>query len=287
MKAQLLHLNNNLIHSFSARKDNTPQYHNIWHYHEELELIYFAEGSGTQFIGDSVRRFESGDMTLVGSNLPHYWLFDEIYLKEDNPHTADIRVLHFKENFWGNEFTNLPENKNIKDLMRISKRGIALSKSRRTGIIPQIDAILHTAGTARIIYLLQILMSISEEEQHDLLTSSSFTIQSQDQDADRMRIAMHYIGENYRDQIRLQELASLTGMTPNSFCRYFKSQLGKTLFQFLIEMRVKTACNLLLENKQTIKQICFESGFQNFSSFHKYFKNITGTTPLNYQKSKR
>ncbi|MGE8244081.1 MAG: helix-turn-helix domain-containing protein, partial [Sphingobacterium sp.] len=35
-----------------------------------------------------------------------------------------------------------------------------------------------------------------------------------------------------------------------------------------------------------IKQICFESGFQNFSSFHKYFKNITGTTPLNYQKSK-
>lgn len=223
---------------------------------------------------------------MVGSNLPHYWLFDEIYLRDDRPQAADIRVLHFKENFWGHEFTNLPENKNIKDLMRISKRGIALSSSCRKETIAHIDAILDSVGTARLIHLLQLLVTIAAEEQHDLLTSTSFTIQSQDQDADRMRIAMHYIGENYRDQIRLQELASLTGMTPNSFCRYFKSQLGKTLFQFLIEMRVKTACNLLMENKQTIKQICFESGFQNFSSFHKYFKNITGTTPLNYQKSK-
>ncbi|WP_293946694.1 MULTISPECIES: AraC family transcriptional regulator [unclassified Sphingobacterium] len=286
MKAQLLHLNNDLTHSFNARKDNTPQYHNIWHYHEELELIYFAAGSGTQFIGDSVRRFESGDITLVGSNLPHYWLFDEIYLRKNNPQAADIRVLHFKENFWGNEFINLPENKNIKDLMRISKRGIALSQSCRAKARVHIDTVLNCSGTSRIIHLLQILMCIAADDRHDLLTSASFTIQSQDQDADRMRIAMHYIGENYRDQIRLQELASLTGMTPNSFCRYFKSQIGKTLFQFLIEMRVKTACNLLLENKQTIKQICFESGFQNFSSFHKYFKNITGTTPLNYQKSK-
>lgn len=286
MKAQLLHLNSNLEYSFSARRDNTPQYHNRWHYHEELELIYFAKGSGTQFIGDSVRRFESGDITLVGSNLPHYWLFDEMYLQEDALEPADIRVLHFKENFWGNEFINLPENKNIKDLMCLSKRGISLSEASRSKSAELIDRILNAANTLRIIHLLAILLCISEEEQPDLLTSPTFSIQLQDPDANRMQIAMQYIGENYRDQIRLEELASLTGMTPNSFCRYFKSQIGKTLFQFLIEMRVKTACNLLLENKHTVKQICFEAGFQNFSSFHKYFKNLTGTTPLNFQRSK-
>ncbi len=63
-------------------------------------------------------------------------------------------------------------------------------------------------------------------------------------------------------------------------------KVGKTLFQFLIEMRIKAACRLLMENKYTVKQICFEVGFQNFSSFHKYFKNITGTTPLGYQHLK-
>ncbi|MGB3065519.1 AraC family transcriptional regulator [Sphingobacterium thalpophilum] len=286
MKAQLLHLNKHLAHSFNARQDSTPQYHNLWHYHEELELIYFAKGSGTQFIGDSVRRFESGDITLVGSNLPHYWLFDEIYLKKDQPQPADIRVIHFKENFWGHDFINLPENQQIKELMRTAKRGIALSAKSKSKTIQYINDILRSAGTARIICLLEILVCVAAEEQHDLLTSETFTVQLQNQDADRMRIAMQYIGENYRDQIRLQELASLTGMTPNSFCRYFKSQVGKTLFQFLIEMRVKTACNLLRENKHTVKQICFDSGFQNFSSFHKYFKNITGTTPLNFQKLK-
>ncbi|MGB3103978.1 helix-turn-helix domain-containing protein, partial [Sphingobacterium siyangense] len=209
-----------------------------------------------------------------------------IYLQEEGAESADIRVIHFKENFWGNDFINLPENKSIKDLIRVSKRGISLLESSRLKTVQLIDAILAATGTTRIIHLLEILQYISAEEQHDLLTSPTFTIQLQDQDANRMQIAMQYIGENYRDQIRLQELASLTGMTPNSFCRYFKSQIGKTLFQFLIEMRVKTACNLLIENKQTVKQICFESGFQNFSSFHKYFKNVTGTTPLSFQRSK-
>ncbi|WP_294183367.1 AraC family transcriptional regulator [uncultured Sphingobacterium sp.] len=286
MKAQLLHLNSNPEHSFNARRDNTPQYHNLWHYHEELELIYFAKGSGTQFIGDSVRRFESGDITLVGSNLPHYWLFDAIYLQKEKAEHADIRVLHFKENFWGNDFISLPENKALKELFRVSKRGISLATHSRLKTMQLIDAILTTTGTPRIIHLLEILACISEEEKHDLLTSANFTIQLQDQDANRMQVAMQFIGENYRDHIRLQDLASLTGMTPNSFCRFFKSQTGKTLFQFLIEMRVKTACNLLIENKQTVKQICFEAGFQNFSSFHKYFKNVTGTTPLNFQRSK-
>ncbi|MDR6735465.1 AraC family transcriptional regulator [Sphingobacterium sp. 2149] len=286
MKAQLLHLNSNPEHSFNARRDNTPQYHNLWHYHEELELIYFAKGSGTQFIGDSVRRFESGDITLVGSNLPHYWLFDAIYLQQEKAECADIRVIHFKENFWGNDFINLPENKAIKELIRVSKRGISLAAHSRLKTMQLIDAILTTTGTSRIIHLLEILTCISAEEKHDLLTSATFTIQLQDQDANRMQVAMHFIGENYRDQIRLHDLASLTGMTPNSFCRFFKSQTGKTLFQFLIEMRVKTACNLLIENKQTVKQICFEAGFQNFSSFHKYFKTVTGTTPLNFQRSK-
>ena len=57
-----------------------------------------------------------------------------------------------------------------------------------------IDAILAATGTTRIIHLLEILQYISAEEQHDLLTSPTFTIQLQDQDANRMQIAMQYIG---------------------------------------------------------------------------------------------
>jgi transcriptional regulator GlxA family with amidase domain len=76
----------------------------------------------------------------------------------------------------------------------------------------------------------------------------------------------------------------VANISPNSFCRYFKSRTRKTYSQFLIEIRVGHACKLLIENKLSIKQLCYESGFNNFTSFHKYFKLITNKSPLTYQK---
>ncbi|MBA4167115.1 MAG: AraC family transcriptional regulator, partial [Chitinophagaceae bacterium] len=89
---------------------------------------------------------------------------------------------------------------------------------------------------------------------------------------------------HYKRKIQMEEIAGVANMSPNSFCRYFKSKTRKTYSNFLIEIRVGIACKLLLENKLSIKQICYESGFQNFASFHKYFKIITQKTPLNYQR---
>ncbi len=126
MKPQLLKVSNGPAHSFSVRRDTVPYMNNRWHYHPELELIYFEKGSGTQFIGDSIHQFNDGDMVLLGANLPHYWRFDTCYLDHNNPQPADVYVAHFNENFWGNCFLQLPENKAIKLLFDRAKRGIQI-----------------------------------------------------------------------------------------------------------------------------------------------------------------
>jgi len=72
MKPHHLTIASGLAQSFSARRDVAPDINNRWHYHDELELIYIKNGSGTQFIGDSIRNFNDGDVVLVGSNLPHF-----------------------------------------------------------------------------------------------------------------------------------------------------------------------------------------------------------------------
>jgi mannose-6-phosphate isomerase-like protein (cupin superfamily) len=77
MKPQLLKVSTTMVHSFNARRDNMPNVNNHWHYHPEVELVFFKKGSGTQFIGDCITQFSTGDVVLVGSNLPHYWQFDE------------------------------------------------------------------------------------------------------------------------------------------------------------------------------------------------------------------
>ena len=48
----------------------------VYHYHPEIELIYFAEGGGLEFIGDSSQAFKAGHLVLLGSNLPHLWIND-------------------------------------------------------------------------------------------------------------------------------------------------------------------------------------------------------------------
>jgi hypothetical protein len=65
MKPRLLKVPKTPAHSFSVREDKDPYINNRWHYHPEVELIYFHEGGGTQFVGDHIKRFDSGDIILV------------------------------------------------------------------------------------------------------------------------------------------------------------------------------------------------------------------------------
>lgn len=285
MKPQLLKVSNNLVNSFSARRDKVPYINNRWHYHAEVELIYFKKGNGTQFIGDSIKRFRSGDVVLVGAHLPHYWRFDDSYFNEDEKNNADVVVVHFCENFWGNNFLNLPENKAIKLLLEKAQRGIQIHDKGRKQIGELIEAILAAEGTKRIILLMEALLSIDNAQQSGLLSSIGFRHDFEETENDRINAIYNYSLANFKRKIQMEEMAAVANISPNSFCRYFKSRTRKTYTQFISEIRVGHACKLLIEDSMNVKQICYESGFHNFASFHKHFKIITGKSPLSYQKS--
>jgi len=99
MKPQLLKISAEPSSSFSVRQDRVPYVNNRWHYHPEVELIYFKEGQGTQFIGDSISLFQTGDVILVGPNLPHYWSFDDRYFSSQIEE-PNVLVTHFCDYFW-------------------------------------------------------------------------------------------------------------------------------------------------------------------------------------------
>jgi len=130
---------------------------------------------------------------------------------------------------------------------------------------------------------MECLAAISELSEFTILSSIGFRYHENDTENQRLNAIYNFTLKNFMRKIDLQEVASLTGLIPNSFCRYFKTRTGKTYNQFLLEIRIGYACKLLLDNNQSIKQVCFESGFNNFSCFHKSFKAITGYTPQNYQ----
>lgn len=284
MKPQLLKVSTTPIHSFSTRQDNVPYINNRWHYHPEVELIHFKKGSGTQFIGDSIKRFQSGDVVLVGANLPHYWRFDDSYFENHPLHTADVRVIHFNETFWGSIFLNLPENALLKNTLESAKRGLQINGPIKTVIGNTLEKLLTTEGTSKLILLLEALQEIGNCEQTTPLSSIGFKHNFEETENDRIHAIYEFSLANFKQKIKISEVAEIAHVSTNYFCRYFKSRTRKTYSQFINEIRIGHACKLLIENKINIKQICYESGFYNFASFHQYFKAITGKSPLIYQR---
>lgn len=280
MRPKLLKVTEGVDKSFSVRRDKVPYVNNCWHYHEEVELIHFVKGEGMQFVGDNIERFSSGDIVLVGSHLPHYWRFDDKYFTDG----VDVKVAHFKQDFWGNHFLNLPENIHIKKVLDNSKRGLQILGESKLQVAKILDRLLVAEGIARILLLMKALDIIFSCNESIPLSSISFGTTFRKLDNDRINAVYNFSLQNYNRDIALEEIAGVARISPHSFCRFFKSRTRKTFSQFLNEIRIGHATRLLMETNKSMKQVCYESGFNNFSSFHKFFKAFTGKSPLVYQK---
>lgn len=284
MKPKLLKVPRTPAHSFSVREDRDPFINNRWHYHAEVELILFHQGSGTQFVGDHIQRFRPGDIILVGSNLPHYWRYDDAYFSEQDPRPVHSTVVHFSENFWGDAFLDLPETKPIRSLLEKARRGILVSAREEEKITGLLEKIAKADGAGRITALIECLSAFAASDRLQLLSSIGFRPDFSESENDRINAIYDYTFQHFTRKIYLDQVAAVAGLVPNSFCRYFKSRTGKTYTQFVTELRIGHACKLLLDNRISIKQLCYESGFNNFTCFHKNFRFITGKTPQLYQK---
>ncbi|HMH21128.1 MAG TPA: helix-turn-helix domain-containing protein [Puia sp.] len=284
MKPKYLKVPGTPTHSFSVREDRDPFINNRWHYHAEVELIYFHLGSGTQFVGDHIKRFHPGDIILVGSNLPHYWRYDDVYFRDDDKKLVHSTVIHFSENFWGEPFLGLPETKPIKTLLDKAHRGILVTAKEGEKIAELIEKLRTAEGVGRIIALIECLSRFASSDRQHVLSSIGFQHDFSESENDRINAIYDHSFRHFSKKIYLEEIAAIAGLVPNSFCRYFKSRTGKTYTQFLTGIRIGHACKLLIDNRISIKQLCYESGFNNFTCFHKNFKMITGKSPQHYLK---
>ncbi|MEH6305672.1 AraC family transcriptional regulator [Olivibacter sp. CPCC 100613] len=267
--------------SFTIRKDMKPNNHNKWHCHEEMEIICIHKGTGMQYIGDSTTSFLPGDIVFIGPNLPHYWRYNHDDEMVSNG-TAYSTVLHFKQDFIGQTWLELPEAKAVKALFIKANRGILLRGDGATMISNTIEKIDQEEGFKRIVLLLNCLQAMANGNKLKTLTSAGFRPIAIRIEGNRINTVYNYILQNFRNALSLDEVASVADLSANSFCRYFKSATGKTFGRFLQDVRIGYACRLMLDNKLSVKQICYSCGFKNYTSFHEAFKANTGKTPKAY-----
>lgn len=251
-----------------------------WHYHREIELIYFIRGSGKRCIGDNVKNFQEDEMILIGSNVPHMMRPDKAY---DSYNPDEVIVIHFLPEIL-KSFLVLPENKAISDLLQKASYGIGIHGETLLAAKRLVYSIRSARNTERFIILLQLLNLIAHSGNNTLVSHTAFGAAFHKSDDNRLNRIYHYTLNNFSREITLKEIAGLVHLTPHSFCRYFRSRTRKRFSLFLLEVRVSHACKLLSDTDLSVGVVSYESGFMNLSNFNRHFKLVTDKTPLEYRK---
>lgn len=287
MKPQFLDRNTYENTSFSINRYSNPYFLKVWHYHPQLELVLILESTGTRFIGDSIEKFEPGELILTGKNLPHLWQNDDIYFNKSSSLLAEAIAIHFTEDFAGTDLFSIPEMKSIRELLNRARQGIKFSGNRKEEAVTLITEISRLNDFEKVISLLKILQELSLETDFQLLASAGYTLSLAIPENKKLDQVYNHIVTNFRNDITLDEMAALTQMNPSAFSRFFKRVSHKSFSQYLNEVRVGYACKLLMEDKLNISGVGLESGFNNLSNFNRQFKTIKKISPSEYRSQFR
>jgi len=256
----------------------------VWHSHSEYQLFVPLEGTGTRFIGDSIKTFTPNELILIGSNLPHLWRSDEAYFEKHAPLRVKGIVIYLQESFLGEHLMLKDAMLQLRNFFKKSSRGLEFHGKVKTTVIEMMKELLNLTGLPALIHLLKILNLLAETKSYNFISHNEYIEPFKKDEADRMNSVYEYILKNYRKKINLNEVADLVCMTPTSFSRYFASANNKGFSKFITELRVKHACKLLTETELSVAAIAERTGFKTLSNFNKHFKDEMKKKPTDYKK---
>ncbi|TLV01483.1 AraC family transcriptional regulator [Dyadobacter luticola] len=266
---------------FLVKKIVRPSFSKDFHFHTECQLVYVLSGSGTRIIGDSIEHFEEGDLTFVGPNVPHVWYSQsdtEIHLKE-----AVSVALYINPDAVSQHLDGLIDTKELRHFFKESERGISICGAKKALIT---DILLQMPGQKNIALLAsfaEILHQLLDPQDLVWLNVPNLVSVYAGQAPGRVHKLMHYIQQNFKEEITLQQAASVAGLQLHSFCRFFKTLTNRTFSDFLNQVRIGFAARLLQQSDLPVTQIALECGYANISYFNRCFKKINKMSPKDYR----
>lgn len=259
-----------LTFKYSSQNFDTP-----WHFHPQFELTYIEKSFGTKFIGDYVGSYKPQELVLVGSNLPHCWKNSQ----NKNTLSESIIVQWNK-----NSLAKIPELKNVFELLKKANRGLIFSKQTSKKIKPELNKILKLNNEEKYLQLLKILIILTKES-YIFLSEGNFNDELANNHQDRIGKIHHFVDKHYQKKIHLLEVATIVGMSEQSFSRFFSKLMGRPFFSYLNEYRINIASRLLLDTDMSVSEIGYSCGYESLPFFYKQFKKVKNETPFKYRKN--
>lgn len=246
-----------------------------WHYHQALELTLIETGSGTRYIGDRIQEYYSGDLVLLGENLPHFW--------HTRGSSKGISVQwHFPlaHPFWA-----FPESVYVGKFFKAASRGIHYVGKTAKILSNYLHQLTETEGLDRLGLLFRILSVVvgAPDSDHSYISENSFSLSAETRHQTAMQAAIRYVLINFRQEIRLQRILEETGMSKPTFSRQFRLHCGKTLGEFVQQVRLDAVCYELKETDHPIIDVALGNGFSQLSFFNRLFLRTKKCNPSEYR----
>ena len=254
-----------------------------WHFHQEFEIIYVEESHGEEFINDSKIHFYPGDILFIGANTPHFTKSAPEYYEGNEGLRAKGVIIQFRKDTLPNIIFQYPAYHKIKQLLDRANQGIYFNINHNEHIRKLIENAPKEKGIQLLASILHILDAMADTKNFECISSDT-SIEFHGSMDNRFERVITYIRQHFTEEIHTHEVAAHVPMNNTAFCRYFKEKSSKTLTEYVQELRIAYACQLITESSESISQICFRCGFNNIPHFNRIFKRYKKTTPTEYRK---
>jgi AraC-like DNA-binding protein len=193
-------------------------------------------------------------------------------------------VIQFDKNFLGNLIWDKPEFKTIGTLLSKSAAGICFKGEIKDEVIAQMLEMDGQQDFKKLLSFLDILGKLGEYKKAEVLSLKIFEQNINSKQGSRIDKVLEYLSQNYSEEINLAEVADSIHMSISAFSRFFKRITGKNYVNYLNDLRINSACTLLIETDMSVSEICFKSGFQSLANFNRRFRQIKKICPKEFRR---
>lgn len=252
------------------------------HRHELFELNFVEHGAGVErIVGDSVEYIGDYDLVLISSpNLEHMWGQG----KCTSPDIHEITV-QFKFDFNQESLFLTNPFRSFQQMFVRAQRGLCFPLP---AIMAVYERLTHLAEIKEGFYaveeLFRILYELSKFTDARELSSSSFAQVKVEEESRRVQKVKEFIRANYREEIRLEQLSEMVSMAPTAFSRFFKLRTGKTMAEYIVDVRLGVAARQLIDSNEAVSVICYQCGFNTLTNFNRLFKKRKGCSPTEFRE---
>jgi len=245
------------------------------HWHIEVEIVYVFEGNILVSVNDESRIMKAGDMAIINST--------DIHRYDSTNMQSEIIVIIFHPELIGHP-AGWPEETFCNPVFIESSRIDQLDGKTRENLLRIIHSIHDEYVHQRPFFrdcLQGLLKELTALVQRYFFSPVSGTVKKRIRlpDIEKIKKAIEYINQHYREDINLNIISEIAGLSPCYFSRLFAKYSGTSFNSYLGRVRVDAAEKLIRTTQDSIISIAYECGFNSIRTFNRTFRAIKGFPP--------